>query len=409
MQHVMIGHQASYAAEHDVPRGNLSDLYPRWLGARELLLHHRDPYSAEITREIQEGYYGRAINPTRPYDPTDWQGFAYPVYVSFVLAPTITLPFATVQAVFRWLLIALTAASVPLWFRILRWRTSMGTVASGVILVLGSFQAIQGVKLQQLSLLVSGLIAFTALLLTEGNFLAAGVLLAIATIKPQLALPLAAWLLLWALSDWKSRKNYVWGFAGAVAALVLGGELVLPGWIGRFWHALIEYRRYNNGAESSLELIFGPTAGKLLTVAVVVGLAIICWRCRHVSTDAPQFRWMFALLMATTVVIVPKEAPYNQVLLVPSILLILEQAGLLWRRGVAARLSLTIAGFIVIWPWLASLAIVIASPFCSPSVLLRLWTLPLYTTLAIPLAVFAVTTMTFRQLSLRQGAVGSHG
>ena len=30
--------------------GYQSDLYPRWLGARELLLHHRNPYSREIGR-----------------------------------------------------------------------------------------------------------------------------------------------------------------------------------------------------------------------------------------------------------------------------------------------------------------------------------------------------------------------
>ena len=60
---------------------DLSDLYPRWLGARELLLHHRDPYSPEVTREIQIGYYGRPLDPSRPQDPRDQQGFAYPAYV----------------------------------------------------------------------------------------------------------------------------------------------------------------------------------------------------------------------------------------------------------------------------------------------------------------------------------------
>ena len=53
---VLIPHQVVDAATLQRPRGNLSDLYPRWLGARELLLRHRDPYSAEVTREIQSGY-----------------------------------------------------------------------------------------------------------------------------------------------------------------------------------------------------------------------------------------------------------------------------------------------------------------------------------------------------------------
>src|SRR6202140_5256086 len=94
---ILVKYQLADAAAHDRPRGNLSDLYPRWLGARELLLHHRNPYGDDITLEIQKGYYGRALDPTRPNDPRDQQGFAYPVYVVFLLAPLIGFPFHSVQ------------------------------------------------------------------------------------------------------------------------------------------------------------------------------------------------------------------------------------------------------------------------------------------------------------------------
>ena len=83
---ILVGYQVADAAAHQRPRGNLSDLYPRWLGARELLLHHRNPYNDDITIEIQQGYYGRALDAARADDPKDRQGFAYPVYVVFVLA-----------------------------------------------------------------------------------------------------------------------------------------------------------------------------------------------------------------------------------------------------------------------------------------------------------------------------------
>src|SRR6266496_6559784 len=120
---VFIPYQRADAALHGRPRGNLSDLYPRWLGARELLLHGRDPYSPEVTREIETGYYGRTLDPGRVEDPRDQQGFAYPVYVVFLLAPTVHLPFPAVQEGFRWVLVGLTVASVPLWLAALRWRS----------------------------------------------------------------------------------------------------------------------------------------------------------------------------------------------------------------------------------------------------------------------------------------------
>jgi hypothetical protein len=405
VQRALIGYQMSYAAAHDIPRGNLSDLYPRWLGARALLLHHRDPYSFEVTREIQVGYYGRALDPARPYDPTDWQGFAYPVYVVFVLAPTIMLPFAVVQTGFRWLLIVLTASTVPLWLRALRWRASAWIVATLVVMVLGSFQAIQGVKLQQLSLFENGLIAISAVLLVEDHLTAAGALLALATIKPQLVLLLAAWLLLWALSDWRSRKDFVWGFIGTMAVLIAAGEMVLPGWIGRFREAVIAYRRYNDGAGSALDLLFGPAWGKALALIVVLGLAVICWRFRRVSNHEAAFGWMMALILAATITIAPKEAPYNQVLLIPPVLLIIWHMRPLWGRSFLSRATSIIGAGLVFWPWLAALGITVASLFYPSATVQRAWALPLYTSVVVPLAVFALMALAFKEV--RQPTIGA--
>src|SRR5437868_9206924 len=147
VQKVQIPHQLADAAVHGTPRGNLSDLYPRWLGTRELLLHGRDPYSHEITREIQAGYYGRLLDPNRASDPKDQQGFAYPVYVVFVLAPSIRLPFSVVQSAFRLLLVLLTIASVYLWLQALGWQLSVPWKLTLIILALGSFPALQGIEL----------------------------------------------------------------------------------------------------------------------------------------------------------------------------------------------------------------------------------------------------------------------
>src|SRR4029077_2092218 len=138
VRQVLVPYQKADAATHGRPRGNLSDLYPRWLGARELPLRHRDPYSPQITREIQSGYYGRPLDPGRMDDPKDQQGFAYPVHVVFLLAPTIGLPFPAVQTGFRWLLVILTMASVFLWLSVMRWRPGITVAGIFIVLTLGS-------------------------------------------------------------------------------------------------------------------------------------------------------------------------------------------------------------------------------------------------------------------------------
>src|SRR6185437_5013034 len=85
------------------PVGNNSDLYARWLGAREALLRGADPYSAEMTDEIQKGFYGRKLNPQSFNDSLASESFAYPLYVVFLLAPTIAIPFPIVVGIFRWI------------------------------------------------------------------------------------------------------------------------------------------------------------------------------------------------------------------------------------------------------------------------------------------------------------------
>lgn len=399
VQHILIGHQRADAALQGIPRGNLSDLYPRWLGARELLLHHRDPYSPEITREIQIGYYGRQLDPTRPLDPKDQQGFAYPAYVVFLLAPTVSLPFPVVQAGFRWFLATLTAATVLLWLRTLRWRPSTMTTTILIALTLGSFQVLQGIKLQQLTLLVSGLVAGCALLLAGGHLAFAGILLAFATIKPQIALPIVAWLLLWAFSDWRRRQNLLWGFVLTLGLLVAGAEYVLPGWVGRFRAAVAAYRQYSDGAASILEVLITPEWGRVLAGLVVLAVAVTAWKFRRASTDSPVFRLMLGFILAITVVIVPKAAPYNQVLLLPAILLVARDWRILWQKNHLSRTLFAVCGLLIFWPWLAATALTVASLVLPADAVQKAWACPVWTSLAIPLAVVMLLAWRFREAS----------
>jgi Glycosyltransferase family 87 len=387
VQHVLIAHQETDAALHGTPRGNLSDLYPRWLGARELLLRHRDPYSADVTREIQTGYYGRPLDPSRISDPKDQQGFAYPAYVVFLLAPTIGLPFADVQAGFRWFLLALIIATVLLWLRTLRWRPSLTTTVILIVLTLGSFQVLQGIKLQQLSLLVAGLIAACALALTEDYSALAGILLALATIKPQLVLLLGSWLLLWAFSDWRRRQNFIWGFVSTLVILCASAEYVLPSWIWRFRDAITAYRQYNDGAGSVLDVLVTPLWGTVLTVLILLALAATFWRFRRASPNSAAFHLMLVLVLAVTVVIAPKAAPYNQVLLLPAILLSVHFWRPLWQKNRLTRITLLASSLIISWPWLAATGLTVASLFLPAQLVQQAWAVPVWTSLAIPLCV----------------------
>jgi hypothetical protein len=398
VQRVLVPYQKADAAAHGRPRGNLSDLYPRWLGTRELLLHHRNPYSAEVTREIQSGYYGRPLDPARADDPRvdepkDQQGFAYPVHVVFLLAPTIGFPFPVVQAGFRWLLVILTLASVFLWLRVLNWRPSATAIAILIVLTFGSYAVVQGIKLQQLTLVVSALLAGCAAALVAGYFSLAGFLLALATIKPQLTLPVAGWLVLWALSDWRRRQIFFWSFGLTSAIFIAASEYVLPGWLGQFRDAVAAYREYTGGAGSLLDVLATPALGKIIAGAAVIAVAVKGWQLRFASHDSVAFSTMLALILAVTLVIVPSFAPYNQILLLPAVFLIAVSWEELWSRNRLTRMACGLAVLIVFWPWLASSGLMLASLFLAASSIQKAWAVPLYTSLGIPLVVLGLLTV----------------
>lgn len=387
MDRILIPYQISDAATHDLPRGYLSDLYPRWLGARELLLYGRDPYSAEVTRNIQAGYYGRPLDPARPSDPKDQQAFAYPVYVVFLLAPTVHLPFSVVEKSFYDFLWLLSIASVFLWLYALRWPLSLPKRILLVVLVLGSVPVVYGLKVQQLSLVVAMLLAASMAALVSEQLVLSGICLGIATIKPQLAWLPAVWLLAWAIRRWKYRQRFVWAFGVTLATLLAASEFILPGWLKEFYIAVQNYRQYTHNV-SALAWLTTPLVGAIASIFLIVGVAF--WCCRHLNDepDSRNFQITLCLVLTTTVIVVPMFAPYNQILLLPAILFLARETVQLWNGARILRIIFIVAAGLLSWPWMASLGMMIAAAFLPRTALQSAWRLPLYNSFSFPIMLF---------------------
>lgn len=388
-QRVLVAYQLADAAAHESPRGNLSDLYPRWLGARELFLHGRDPYSPAVTREIQAGYYGRPLDSSRPEDPKDQQGFAYPVYIVFYLAPAVHLPFDVVRRVFFWVLLGLTAASIPLWLRVLRWPLSLWAQASVLALTVGSLAVMQGLKLQQMTLFVAALVAMAVALLVTEHATAAGILLALATIKPQVVCLLLLWLAIWTTGDWKRRYRWAVSFLMTMAILVVAGELLLPHWIPRFLQAAREYQGYTHAVPLLDKLIPLPWS-RLSEVGAGVGALYGCWRNRRHGADTAPFAATICMVLSATLLVVPTYALYNQLLLLPALLLVAQERQQIWRQNGVSRVLLGAVALLLCWPWLSSTVLAVLSFLLPPEVVEKAWAVPGWTVLTLPVAIAAL-------------------
>jgi len=366
-----------------------SDLYPRWYGSRELLLHGRDPYGPEVSKEIQMWSYGRVV---APGEQKDEDRFAYPLYVVFLLAPTMRLPFPQVVRLFRWILPIAALISVPLWVYMLRWRCSRPLLGSLTLLSFGSFQVLESIYLQQPVLVAAALLAGAGASLTAGHLGLAGVLLAFATFKPQLTALLVPWLLLWAVSEWRSRQALVWGFGITMLGLIVASEVLLLGWIREFLAGVVAYQRYT-GNFSIFRLFLGSVGSGVASFVLVAGLAVVCWKVRRAPVSSREFMVVLCLVLVVTVVVIPTLYPTNQVVLLPGIFLLLRESETIWQRGRAVRLAAFASACVIAWPWLGALSLMLASAFKAQAAIRRLWLFPVSSILLVPLSLLVVFAM----------------
>jgi hypothetical protein len=374
------------------PVGNNSDLYPRWLGARELLLHGRDPYGPEVTREIQTGFYGRPLDPKNPADPVAQESFVYPVYVVFLLAPTINLPFGKAAAIFRWLLLSAIACSVPLWMYVTELRAGGVVLFSGVLLAVSSYPAVEEYFQQNLAALVLLFLAAAAAAAVRNRLALSGFLLALSTAKPDTTGLVVLWFLLWASANWKERGRLVLTFFGSVATLVITAETISPRWIGRFLAAVWSYPSYGTDP-SVLGTLFPRWLAIIATAMLAGGFLAVCWRFRQAPARSEGFGWALAWAAAVTLAVIPKLAAYNQLLLIPALLMLVRhrQTSTFLSRALA-KAAFACQG----WQWVAAVALSIGSCMISADRLRSVALLPLYTLLALPaLVLLAVGAVVF--------------
>ena len=260
-----------------------NDFYQVWLTSRQLLLIRSDPYSPEMTREIQMGLYGRPLDPTRPGDPIDRRVFPYPAFADLLFWPTAEFPFPPVRVVIVLIFAALTFASVLLWLRALDWRLSWNWRAVILLLTLCSYPVLEALFAAQLGLLVAFLLAASLLAVRRNRFLPAGFLMAITTIKPQVTMLAIVYFLIWTLYDWRARGRFFIGFVSTLALLVGASLAAMPHWIQSWTHTVLAYRHYTRPPlvtevlTAPLGSRFAGPATFVLTVASIILAIMLAW------------------------------------------------------------------------------------------------------------------------------------
>jgi len=391
-----------------------NDFYQVWLSSQELLRHRRDPYSPEMTQAIQIGLYGRPLDPARAGDPVDRRVFPYPAYADLLFWPAALLSFPVVRIVVFCILALATLASISMWLLAFDWHPGRNWTAVILLLTLTSYPALEGLFAGQLGLFVAFLLACATLALRRRKFLLAGVLMAITTIKPQVTALAILYLLLWAWNDWRARKLFTVGFSSTFAVLLAGSLVVLPHWIQSWIHTVLEYRRYTRPPlvtevlTSSLGATLSGPATLLLTTASVVAAILLAWRSRDAPPSSLKFWLTLSLLLSiTTIVILPGQAVYDHLIIIPAILLLVRHRYRLLQAGPASTMLFWLGALVLLWPWIAAFGLIMLRPFVSPTVFGSTATLslPIRNAASLPFAVLALVAWMWRVNAGTPGSV----
>jgi hypothetical protein len=218
------------------------------------------------------------------------------------------------------------------------------------------------------------------------------------------------------MSNWRARRNLVFGFVITMALQLAGSQIVLPGWLRMFAGAIRQYREYTQ-SQSVLEVIlnqiFGSTVkgsaahvcAEILGFIAVMGCLPLLWKLRVEPCGKPAFAYATALVMAVTVLVVPMYAPYNQVLLLPSILVLVQRRAAFIAGASVRRFAYLFAGLTLGWQWLASFGLTAAYFLISPAAALERWQWPFFATFAIPVWIFVLNYFCAKDLRDRPNEV----
>ncbi|MBP7999952.1 MAG: DUF2029 domain-containing protein [Chloroflexi bacterium] len=226
-----------------LPGGN--DFYPRWAGAKAFILEGRDPYSLEVTKEIEA-----VLDPLQRR--TNSFSFAFPLHVIVTFWPLVFVSYPWAQAIWmvtiQWMAIALLVVVLWRW----EWRPSPLAAAALLFATLLFYPITRSFFLGQFTVHVTLLLALTMLFLHRRADGWAGICLALTTIKPQMVIFLGPWLVLWAIGQ--KRWRFLAGLLGMGGGVLLGSLLLFPRWPLAFVADLSRYAEVASG-RNPLELL----------------------------------------------------------------------------------------------------------------------------------------------------------
>jgi hypothetical protein len=344
------------------PGGN--DFLVHWVGARSFLQDGISPYSDTVALRIQTIVYGRAAEPGEHE-----LRVAYPLYSILLFLPFSWITdFNWARAAWMTVLELALIAALLMSHQIMEWKPRRWLLALLLTFSLLWYHAMRPVILGNVVILQMLGVVGLLLALKKGENGTAGFLLALITVKPQVALLPVVFVLIW--SVYRRRWQVATWFLSTLFFLAAFATLLLPSWWIENLREIVKYPAYNPpGSLSSILALWVPTQGQrigtVLSALIAFILVIEWWRFR--KADYQTFLWVFCLTLVLGQWVGLQNDPGNFIMLFFPLIYLFATWSNRWQRG-GMTLTLVTMGVLMFGLWGLFLATVERSyqPIQSP-------------------------------------------
>ncbi len=361
-------------------KGQSFDFYFIWAGAREVG-GGRDPYTPEIARQIQLAVSNNNVELSeRPFH------FTYPAFLAFLVWPFVSFSFP--ESVTGWLVSQQVCLVLALLFALyaLKWKPRPVGVLALVLAWVAFRYTLIALLLGQTTMLVLLFVCAACYASQRQHDGSAGILFAMAMIKPQLVLlTILGWLVV-KLSErrWIGIETY----GAGVLALTLAPLALVSNWIPAFGQALFLYPIYRPSGSSLSAL--ASAAPDFAAVVQVIGGALCVAYLLWVARRNRNVMETVSLGILSTILLIPLVSTYDISLTLLPWLACLRV--LIARRDIVSRALVVVLCSLPIVSWLVTTVF---------PAMLETWGLPFDVEIAdkliIPLTLFLIFVYTERK------------
>ncbi len=337
----------NYRFAIQAPGGN--DFLARWVGANQWLVHGRNPYSTQVSLEAQTLIYGR---PADRLAEEDVAHFAYPLFAMLFFAPFGLMPYPLARAVWMTVLeIGLPILAI-LSIRLSRWNPSAWIQRVLILFSVLWYHGLRAVIVGQFAVLEAVIMIGALLAVQRRRDAVAGILLGLSLAKPQMAVLLIPFVILWAASTRRFRI-LTWGL-GTTALMLAGSLAFIPGWPLQWARQIVDYATYTSRIGSPVSIIAGsiPSASGSITASLtILGLIYLAflWQ-RSLGKGDGWFQWTAGMTIVITNLVALRTATTNYVVMLPALVVMFGMWNDRWGKRAEPIIVLTMIGlFAGLW------------------------------------------------------------